>query len=285
MLPLLLAAGATVAGSIIGGNAAASGARSAARAEQRGIDFQQNVFDTTRNDNKPMQFARDTALAQYMADLGLPYQPVALPGQEVAQPVAQKKTGLAGIVQRATQNMDGYGASGGPPQYGPRGAPVTIDNNTQQVEATPQADIQYFKPTTGQYQLDSADNFAMNEAITGAQRASGGKLGGNVLRSLSERLQGIASGNVENRRNRLASLIGIGQSATQGTNSQLSSIGNNIQQGFSNQGTARASGYINQGNAYGGGLAGLAQLGGYYSGGGGLPARPNGVPSYIPGYS
>lgn len=122
-----------------------------------------------------------------------------------------------------------------------------------------------------------------NAATTRAAAASGMTGSGAVLKALARFNQGVASDEYGARFNRLASLAGIGQTATNATqsagttaNGQLNTLGANYTANTIGNlgalGEARASGYVAQSNAIGAGIKGLYnayQMGPWTSSGGG----------------
>lgn len=130
------------------------------------------------------------------------------------------------------------------------------------------------------FQQDPGYQFRQSEgeqAINRAAGAAGSRYSGATLKALQRFNSDLSSqeygnaynrfqNNVSSRYNRLASLAGIGQTATNqtqqaGTNSAnaISGIGqnamNNINNSMQNAATARASGYVGAGNAINSGLS------------------------------
>lgn len=113
--------------------------------------------------------------------------------------------------------------------------------------------------------------FALSEGLKSVENsaaARGGLYSGNAMRALQERGAGIASQNFGNYYNRLASLAGVGQTATNAGASYGANTASNIGNLLTQQGDARASGIIGSANAINGGIRDLASLYGYYKGGG-----------------
>ena len=100
------------------------------------------------------------------------------------------------------------------------------------------------------------------QALERSAAARGGLFSGNTGAALQQYGQGLASTQIGNYTNRLASLAGLGQTSVQNTGQ----IGFNTGQGVANNlidaGNARASGIVGQGNAFGdalGTIGGAAQ--------------------------
>lgn len=99
--------------------------------------------------------------------------------------------------------------------------------------------------------------------IAQAYAARGSGRSGNALRALSEFNSNLASGEFNNRFNRLATLAGYGQNAnSQGANQALVT-GRGIAGSLQDAGNARASGIIGRGNAQSGLAEGVGQAAGF----------------------
>jgi hypothetical protein len=110
--------------------------------------------------------------------------------------------------------------------------------------------------------------FRRSEGARGTERsaaARGGAFSGNALRALTEFNSNLASTEYGNYFNRLSSLAGIGQSATNTTAAYGAQHAANAGRNALAAGDARASGIIGQGNAIGQGVSDLAGAYGYYS--------------------
>jgi hypothetical protein len=141
-------------------------------------------------------------------------------------------------------------------------------------------DIASMKPyLTKQY---GAEDFAVdpsyqfrlqqgNLATQNLQNASGGAVGGNTLKALTDYNQGAASteyGNAFNRfqtqrsniYNTLAGIAGIGQTAQGQTNQLAQNVAGNIGQATIGSANAQAAGQIGAANAYGGGIQNAANM-------------------------
>lgn len=126
--------------------------------------------------------------------------------------------------------------------------------------------------TMADYTEDPGYQFRLQEGEQGINRAataSGSRYSGATLKALSRFNSNQASqeyGNAYNRHqndvssrfNRLASLAGVGQTATNQTAAAGATAATNGGQFIQNAGTARASGYVGQANAINGTLGSLA---------------------------
>lgn len=138
--------------------------------------------------------------------------------------------------------------------------------------------------TLADFNRDPGYQFRMDEGARGLEAsaaARGGALGGGSMRALERYRQGFASSEYQNsynrfnadrdrRFNRLASVAGIGQTATRDV-AQMGTDAANRQGEYGMQGAnARASGYIGRANALSGGLGSLSTLGQIGGWGGGF---------------
>ncbi|HLJ26556.1 MAG TPA: hypothetical protein VKY85_07585 [Candidatus Angelobacter sp.] len=157
--------------------------------------------------------------------------------------------------------------------------------------------FQFQAPTDVTEQNDPGFQFRLNQgeqALNNSAAARGSLLSGGSAKALQQYAQNYASGeyqNVYNRSltdyqqaynqfqqgqanqfNRLASIAGMGQvsagqlnsagaSAANSVGNTLLTSGAQIGQDLNNAGAARASGYVGQANAYGGGLSSLSNFG------------------------
>lgn len=126
--------------------------------------------------------------------------------------------------------------------------------------------------TAQDFQTDPGYQFRLEQGqnqIQSSAAARGGLLSGAAAKALTKYNQDFASneyGNVYNRFranqgdvfNRLASLAGVGQQATNATQQAGQNYATGAGQALQYGGSARASGYAGQANAIGAGLGGLA---------------------------
>lgn len=112
-------------------------------------------------------------------------------------------------------------------------------------------------------------------AIDRSAAARGGALSGNALRAQTGYASNLAAGEYGNYVNRLLAMMGMGQTATQGTVQAAQNYGNQSAQNSLYQGDARASGISGM---YGAGLGLLNSLGGLY--GSGRLGSGSSTPSY-----
>lgn len=115
--------------------------------------------------------------------------------------------------------------------------------------------------------------FRFNEGQRAAERsaaARGSLASGGTLRALARYGEGLAANEFGDFSNRLASLIGLGQTAATTAGGWGQQTGANIGQNLANIGAARGSGYANTGNIWGNAIGNAANsLGQYFNNGSG----------------
>jgi hypothetical protein len=110
--------------------------------------------------------------------------------------------------------------------------------------------------------------FRRDEGMRGLERsaaARGGAFSGNALRALAEFNSGLASQEFGNYFNQLASVAGIGQTATNQTAAYGADHAATAGANARYAGDARSSGIVNQANIVGQGINALGGIAGYYS--------------------
>jgi hypothetical protein len=247
-------AGAAVVGagaSIISGNKAAGAAQYAAdKSEQT----QRYMYDTTRADYAPYRSVGYNALGKLAG----------LYGVGTKDPYAAQPTG-----------MGGFGQYGG---VGVMGAAQPAAQGT--TNGTPDYGGFYASPS---YQFRLAEGM---KAIERSAASRGSLRGGATQKAINNYAQGEASTEFDNYANRLASLAGVGQSATGSTAQAGQNYANGTSNAYTDAGNARASAYQNTGNAINGGLTNIASAYLYnkgYGGGGGGGGGAFYDPSYTYG--
>lgn len=109
-------------------------------------------------------------------------------------------------------------------------------------------------------------------AIDSGAASKGMLMSGGTLKDEMRFGQGLASQDYNDQFNRLSTLAGLGSASTTAGAQLGQQSAQNIGNLLTQQGNARASGYIGSANAINGGLQGLASLAGYFmpSPGGGM---------------
>lgn len=126
--------------------------------------------------------------------------------------------------------------------------------------------------TTGMagFQESPGYQFALGQGINALDRsaaARGGLYSGAQGKALQEYGQGLANQEYGNYLNRLASMAGIGQSATGSTAQLGASTASNVGNALMQQGAAQSAGVLGQQNAISQGIGNLSQIYGQYQGG------------------
>lgn len=104
---------------------------------------------------------------------------------------------------------------------------------------------------------DPSYNFRLNEGLKAIDRqaaARGGLISGGALKAAARYGQDYASSEFNNAYNRLASIAGIGQTATSNAANAAGQFGVNAGNNMMGAANARASGYVGGANALTGGL-------------------------------
>lgn len=202
-----------------GKDAAQNAAQAQLLANRENIDFQKQVYNALAGNNSWAQGIGNQALGQLGSMYGL------TPGQDPA--AAWRFDDKGKLISTPGTYTGGFGTgSGGTPNY-----------------------ANFF--TSPDYQ------FALQQGQLGLDRtaAAGGNLfSGGRMKEAAQFNQGLASQQFNNYTNRLASLAGVGQTATQSTNNALSGAGNTVGNSLLNMGDARASGYLGAYGAQQGGM-------------------------------
>lgn len=271
---------------LVSGYMGAKGQKDAAKAAGQGADksaqVQWDMFNQARSDNEPFRQAGLTGLQEYMALLGLPTSSV----QNVANSSMDWTTG------DATPSMNGalYGSD---PRYkyawdravAEHGKPYTaasdrgvIESRLQQLYNEQPAPAGASGPGTSLSQADAFARFRStpgyqfgldegSKALQTSASAAGGLFSGKAGKALTKFGQDYADQQgFTPYANRLASLAGIGQTATNQNNSLGQAAAGNIGQAYQTAGNARASGIQGSANAWGQTLGQLGGVAGYMYG-------------------
>jgi hypothetical protein len=257
----LVAAGIGAAGAIGGAALSSSGAKSAANtqaaATDRATKVQQDAYQQTRVDQAPWMQSGQTALYALMDGLGL-----SRPTNPVFYDVNSGPVGSQ------------YGqSSGNNLSPGVMGMLTGSPPGTGGPAATPTATAQPGMTASMGFQQTPGYAFQVQQATenTKNQMAALGMAGsGDAMRALGERTQGIANQEYGNYLNRLASLAGMGQTATNNVQNATTGMANNVSGLAVTAGNNRASSQLGEAQSWGRALGqltapgGLAQQGANY---------------------
>lgn len=264
-----VSAAAGLAGSAISSSGAKSAAKANAKAANDANQLQWDMYQQQREDQAPWRDTGVNALSQLASGLGI--------------------GGYGGSTSQADIEAELR------PQFtvaGSGGDEVDQAGFRDAVAREQQRRLAYgqFQKTFGdtEFQGDPGYQFRLQQGQNALQQsaaAQGGLLSGAAAKALSKYNQNFASNEYQNaynrftndqnnRFNRLATLAGVGQTAT----NQLGNAGQNYtnaaNQNTLYSGAARASGYTNQANALGSGLGSLSGAGlayGFYGNSGNDP--------------
>lgn len=264
--PFVAIAGASVVGGLFSSRSASRAARAQERASDAAIAEQARQFDLAYEAQQPYRQVGTAALNELAALYGLPqssnekplsFEEWAAQQGELLQP--NTHGGLRGAFDYLTRNA---ALRSRYEQYAQDFQP------SQQTAAAPNYE-NFFASPDYQFALRQGQQSVENSAA-----ARGGLYSGNALRAITDYGQGMASQQLNTYANRLAGIAGVGQVAATNTGANATAYGNNVSNLLVGQGNARASGIINQGNAWantGNQLAMLYGMGAF-GGGGGLSA-------------
>lgn len=268
--------------SLVGGYMNAKGAKDAAKASAQGSDraaqVQWDMFNQSRSDNEPFRQAGLTGLQEYMALLGLPTNSVQTGAIDwtTGDATPSMNAALYGSDPRYKSAWDRAVAEHGKPytsasdrgviesrlqqlynsQPAPAGAPGGTSTTQQQA-------FDRFRSAPGyQFGLDQGV-----KALDSSAAAAGGLFSGKTAKALTQFGQNYADQQgYRPYMNSLASLAGIGQTATSQNNQLGMQTAGNVGQAYQNAGNARASGIQGSANAWGNTLGQLTGVGGYVYG-------------------
>ena len=277
---------------LVSGYMGNKGAKDAAKAQQQGADrsaqVQWDMFNQARSDNEPFRQAGLTGLPEYMALLGLPTSSVSNAASVSSVPTEWFGSGNVPTANASLYNSDpAYRAAWDQAvreHQGSFGTGYTkdssfdaIQNRLQQLYK-PQITAAGSTPGTSLTQAQAFDRFRNTPGyqfgLTEGQRtldssaaASGGLFSGKAAKALTKFGQDYADQQgYRPYMNSLASLAGIGQTAT-GQNNQIGmQTAGNVGQAYQNAGNARASGIQGGANAWSNALGQGAGLFGYMYG-------------------
>lgn len=254
---------AAVGAAVVGGVATTVAGNKAAKASKHGADVaaanEKYFYDTSRADFAPYREVGTAALGKLADMYGVPRE-IAPPANDTAQSSIPTLYGVSG-------GLSGFSGLAG------YGVPSVPGATTPPRQMTPGYDG---------FQASPGYQFRLSEGVKAAERSAAARgllQSGGTMKAIQRYGEGLASSEYENFANRLASLAGVGQTATNATTAAGQSAANGISQAVTNAGNARASAYANTGASINNGISN-AMRGYLYSQGGGGGGGFGGVGAY-----
>lgn len=271
----VIAAAATGYAAKTQSDAAKKAGKTQANAADASIAEQQRQFDRSIELTQPQRIVGNQATNAAGRLLGLAgFNPALTTGQPAAPTtslVGDTELPIEGrrIVDRGRGNYDVFY---GDTQVGTlvkggkngrfKGNGATIPQPAPvQLEGAPQAPAAPTADPYGEFLASPDYEFRRDEGnrdIANSYAARGSGRSGNALRALTEFNSNLASGEFNNRFNRLAALAGFGQAANSQAAGNAIATGRGVSSSLQDAGSARASGVIGSADAISGGIAGLA---------------------------
>jgi hypothetical protein len=267
--------------SIVGAGVSASASRRAGNAAARGADAataeSARQYDITRGDLAPWRVPGAGAMNQIGRLFGLPtttseqwqsQQPVLIGDTELPAGTNTRSIGNGWFEVWYGDQRIGTLRPGGANGRFLNDAGADISGLMRQSQQQAQASQTPTGPDMSAFFESPGYQFRRQEGTRSIERsaaARGGAFSGNALRALAEFNSGLASQEFGNYFNQLASIAGIGQTATNQTAAYGADHAANAGRNALAAGEARASGIIGQGNAIGQGVSDLAGAYGYFS--------------------
>lgn len=306
----------SIAGGAMGSRAQGQATEAQAQGQRESIQAQLAMFNQARADQMPMIQARNAALPLFMQLLGLSPMQFGSPsagGVQMNIEGAKKndrtwkthfldQLGIPGVgsidspsdtLKTPFRNFGDWDGSRMADDlgeaaftYGDEGSTYDQDGNLIGGQTGTQAATQTQTQPLDLNALIAATpgyQFRLQEGQRAAERsaaARGSLASGATMRALARYGEGLAANEYGDFANRLASLIGLGQTAATTAGGFGQQTGANIGQNLANIGAARGSGYANQGNIWGNAIGGAANsFANYYAN------RPTGGTTATPTYS
>jgi hypothetical protein len=227
---------AILGGAVIGGVASMSAAGKAAGAQRDAANqanaTQRYMYDQTRDDQAPYRELGYSALDRLRERMGL----------TVANPSSMGMgSGQSGYSPRENAAMGVVSGMMGRPLPGTGKADTGVPWTNNSLRS---ADDLMSEDPSYQFRLKQGE-----QGINRSAAAGSGLLSGATMKARARYNQDFASNEFQNSWNRLSSLAGIGQSATNAVGAAGQNYANNVSNNQLAAGNARAAGYIGQANA------------------------------------
>lgn len=252
----LAAAAVVAAGSIYAANKGSQAASKASKASAEGADasaqVQQNMYDQSRSDQMPWLGTGNNALKKLAALNGVQYAASNTPGGAMTRDNFDSGAYIAAhpeVGDPAQWNPDAHDAYDHYMQYGRSNgfefpylnAPGSATDGGGTV--SPDYSAFYDSP-------DYKFTFDQGQKAVNAGLAARGLSGsGRAMKELTKFGQGAASTQLNQYRNALAAMAGVGQTTAANIGSQGMQAATNIGNSYQSSADARASGYLGSANA------------------------------------
>lgn len=278
-----MVAAAIVGGAVIGGVASNMAAKKGSDAAGEATDLQRNQYDQTRADQAPWRQAGQIALNQIVSGLGgdpAANQPAAL---QKTQENFDRNAYLANNPDVAAAGVDPYfhylrygQGEGRTFTFTPEALAAQSSLQSQptaQMQGDPQGEFNR-SFTLADFQKDPGYEFRLNQgldAVQGSRAAKGSMFSGATLKALQDYGSDYASSEYgkaydrfnndrTQRFNRLATVAGIGQTATNNVGTAGANFAKNASSNIMSGANASAAGTIGVANSINGGLSNLQSL-------------------------
>ncbi len=244
-----IGAAASIGGGLIASSAAKKAAKTQAASQQAALDAQERMFEKQTALQEPFRQGGMTAQNRLMTLLGLaPPAPSTPTGGTAARTVSGPfgNITIPGTATGQSVNAQGIVVDPNDPDFGK----YARDFSMQDFEQDPGY---AFRLSEGQKALDrsaAARGGLQSGAALKAAARYGQDMGSQEYQNAFNRYQI----NRSNQLNPLQSLMGSGQSATNTMTNAAGNYGNQMAEGLTNIGAARASGYVGSANALTGAL-------------------------------
>jgi hypothetical protein len=271
-------AGATIVTGAMSANSSRRAGNEAARGADAATAESGRQYDQTRADLAPYRTTGTGALNRIGQLFGLPtttseefssQQPQLVGDTELPSGTTTKHVGKGWYEVHYGGQRIGTLRPGGSNGRFINDTGADIPGLMQQSRQQQQSDMTPSGPDMSAFFESPGYQFRRQEGNRGLERsaaARGGAFSGNALRALAEFNSGLASQEFGNYFNQLASVAGIGQTATNQTAAYGANHANQAGRNALAAGEARASGIIGQGNAIGQGVSDIAGAYGYFHG-------------------
>jgi len=266
-MPIGGAGAAVVGGAYLSSQASKSAAKASQKGAEQSAAAQLQMYNQSREDLAPWRGTGANALKQLAALNGVPYStstadagaqtPDNFDEQAYLRANPDVATGWDTSNKSVYDHYLMYGKN--------EGRPFTyINPPAQEGEYIPAGQPDYssfYNSPDYKFTFDQGQR-----AVNSGLAARGLSNSGRAMKELTRYGQGAASTQLNNYRNQLAALAGVGQTATTNTAQLGTATAGNIGQSYQNAADARASGYLGQSNAInntinqGAGLYALSQL-------------------------